>query len=390
MFKKQKALLLIVCLLCTIFGCKTGTKPKDRNSDINTDKTVVAKNIEVDSDKNTDKNYQHLLTVLEKEAVKNNGLLFNDTDVPATELLISNQLYLIVNSELDKPIHLRDYGFVLWYINKYLTDNNTTLKDNYSSYIELKEGIEKTFPKLYNFNTQSDMTNISYVETGFNRLLLEYYEYKYFLSLTKEQQIVIKKEYIAWQEYKSAAMKYFTAFHVVDGGSIAGIFRADYLGTLDEQYLSTVLGCSFENNVNDSDIDRNIGSSKNIKLDYTFIDTFPKYLEKVYSNKSTKSAITYSYSSKENFEELLELSNAEITAWNKWIDIRNSYSANGFDSKDCNYEYFTDMLKRTKLIDMKNLYFNHSYPESSVEEILLKPDSSVEEIVNYDFIKSYK
>ena len=374
MFKKQKALLLIVCLLCTIFGCKT----------------VDRQNRNIDIGKNTDKKYQTLLTVLEKEAVKNNGLLFNDTDVPATELLISNQLYLIVNSELAKPISSRNYDFVLWYVNKYLTTPDTVLKDNYNSYTELKEAIEKTFPKLYNFNTQADMTNISYVENGFNRLLLEYYEYKYFLSLTKEQQIVIDKERLAWMEYKSASMKFFTAFHVVDGGSIASIFRADYLGALNEQYLSTVLGCSFERNINDNGIDRNSGSSKNIKLDYAFIDTFPKYLEKVYSNKSTKSAITYSYSGKENFEELLELSNAEITAWNNWINIRNLYDTNGFNGKDCNYEYYTDMLKRTKLIDMKNLYFNHSYAESSVEEILLKPDSSVDEIINYDFIKSYK
>ena len=374
MFKKQKALLLIVCLLCTIFGCKT----------------VDRQNRNIDIDKSTDKKYQTLLTVLEKEAVKNNGLLFNDTDVPATELLISNQLYLIVNSELAKPISSRNYDFVLWYVNKYLTTPDTVLKDNYNSYTELKEAIEKTFPKLYNFNTQADMTNISYVENGFNRLLLEYYEYKHFLSLTKEQQIVIDKERLAWMEYKSASMKFFTAFHVVDGGSIASIFRADYLGALNEQYLSTVLGCSFERNINDNGIDRNIGSSKNIKLDYAFIDTFPKYLEKVYSNKSTKSAITYSYSGKENFEELLELSNAEITSWNNWINIRNLYDTNGFNGKDCNYEYYTDMLKRTKLIDMKNLYFNHSYAESSVEEILLKPDSSVDEIINYDFIKSYK
>ncbi len=387
MFKKLSLSLLIICLSFLIYGYTTATKSKDHSNDVSQDKKITTKNSEIV----TDKKYQNILTILEKEtAESNNGVFFTDPDMPKNELLISNQLHMIVNSELKKHIPSRNYDFVLWYINKYLTTKDTALKNKYNSYSELIEGVKKAFPKLYNFNNQADMTNISYVESGFNRLLLEYYEYKYFLSLTKQQQAIVEKERIAWQEYKSVAMKFFTAFHVEDGGSIAGIFRANYLDSLNEQYLSTVLGCSFTESTTDTDIGSNDDNNKKLKLNYTFIDTFPKYLEKVYSNKSTKSVITDSYNSKKSFEKLLELSKAEVVAWNNWINIRNSYNTNEFDSKNCNYEYYTDMLKRTKLIDMKNLYFNHAYADSSVKEILLRPSSTVEEILDYDFITRYK
>ena len=377
MFKKQ-ALLLIICSVVTMIGSSVVVIAQDEIIDITnykevktaeekTDKIVAQQNLAIDEEN------QKIINSLIKSSVgykfKNKSEDDEDSKTTKEEHELANlseeDKYIKMANELMVIISEDRYDLLIWYINTYLSDNKTALKDKYSSYDEFKTIISDLFPEN-KFFTQLDMGFMKGMERDFYSLMLQSYEHQYLSSLTDKQKKILEKEKEAWIKYKSLALDTFDKLHVEDGGSIGYIWRSDYATNLNNQYYSTILSCSFDND--------DLGAT--IKVDDKLISSAPKYF---------RDYLTYldSYS-KESIDKIITLLTAELKAWNEWIKIRESYGENGLDNKNCAYDYYTEKLKKQKLIDLRNVYENYATASSSYAKILLKDNSSMKDVINYN------
>ena len=161
-------------------------------------------------------------------------------------------------------------------------------------------------------------------------------------------------------------MDTFYELHIEDGGSIASMYYSDYAINLDNQYYGTILSCSFDND--------DLGST--VKVDDKLISSAPKYFKEY--------LVYLEHYSKESIDKIITSLTAELKAWDEWIKIRESYTENGLDNKKCAYDYYTEKLKKQKLIDLRNVYTNYAFMLDSYGKILLKDNSSMKDVINYN------
>ncbi len=379
MFKKQKALLLIIFSVVTLLGNFKVAISQDeiiditnykeiKNAEEKTDKIVEQHNLAIDEEN------QKIINSLIKSSVgfqfKNRAEDDEDSKTTKEEHELANlseeDKYINMANELMVIISEDRYDLLIWYINTYLSDNKTALKDKYSSYDEFKTILSDLFPEN-KFFTQLDMGFMKAMERDFYSLMLQSYEHQYLSTLTDKQKKILAKEREAWIKYKALARDTFYELHVVDGGSIASMHYSDYSINLDNQYYGTILSCSFDND--------DLGAT--VKVDDKLISSAPKYFKEylVYLESSY---------SKESIDKIITLLTAELEAWNEWIKIRESYNQSGLDNKKCAYDYYTEKLKKQKLIDLRNVYTNYSFILDSYGKILLKDNSSMKDVINYN------
>lgn len=356
MFRNKKILLLIVCSFVITLGYSSVA-------------TAQVKDVTTTEDKTAKIIQQQNIAINQKNQKILNSLLDNST-LTFTHPSGSDEYRKMAN-ELDVLISNDRYDLLIWYINTYLSDNKTALKDKYSSYDEFKTVISDIFPRN-RFSTQIDMNQMSNLENSFYSLMLQSYEHQYLSSLTKKQKKFIEKEREVWTKYKALAMDTFYELHVNGGGSMAPMFLSDYSNHLDDQYYGTILSCSFDND--------NLGSA--IKVDDKLIKSAPKYFRKYLASLG--------YYSKESIDKIITALNAELKAWDEWIKIRESYSKNGLNDKNCAYDYYTEKLKKQKLVDLRNVYENYANASASYGKIFLKDNSTMEDIINYNLIEAIK
>lgn len=345
MFKKQKVLLLIICSVVITLGYSS---------------IATAQVKDVTTTKDKQENQKILNSLLD-----NSSLTFTHPSGSDEYRKMANELDVIISNDR--------YDLLIWYINTYLSDNKTALKDKYSSYDEFKTVISDIFPDN-RFSTQLDINSMEGLQSSFYSLMLQSYEHQYLSSLTDKQKKIIEKEREAWIKYKGLSMDTFYELHVANrrSGSMGSMFKSNYSTHLDDQYYGTILSCSFDNN--------DLGSTA--KVDNKLIKSAPKYFKKYlmyigdYSKKST--------------DKVISTLNAELKAWNEWIKIRESYSKNGLNDKNCAYDYYTEKLKKQKLVDLRNAYENYANSSASYGEIFLKNNSTMEDIINYNLIEAIK
>ena len=376
MFKKQKALLLIIFSVVTLLGNFKVAISQDeiiditnykeiKNAEEKTDKIVEQHNLAIDEEN------QKIINSLIKSSV---GFQFKNRAEDNEDRKTTKEEHELANlSEEDKYINMANelmviisedrYDLLIWYINTYLSDNKTALKDKYSSYDEFKTILSDLFPEN-KFFTQLDMGFMKGMERDFYSLMLQSYEHQYLSTLTDKQKKILAKEREAWIKYKALARDTFYELHVVDGGSIASMHYSDYSINLDNQYYGTILSCSFDND--------DLGAT--VKVDDKLISSAPKYFKEYLVKRS----------SKESIDKIITLLTAELEAWNEWIKIRESYNQSGLDNKKCAYDYYTEKLKKQKLIDLRNVYTNYSFILDSYGKILLKDNSSMKDVINYN------
>ncbi len=358
MFKNLKVLPFIIYSFVFLLGNSIDAIAQDEIIDITDYKEVST------AEEKTDKIVKQQNLVIDQENQKILNSLLEKSPLTFTNPSESDEYRKMAN-ELSVLIYKDRYDLLIWYINTYLSDNKTVLKDKYSSFDEFKTVISDIFPKN-RFSTQTDMNEMSRMKQRFYELMFQSYEHQYLSSLTDKQKKIILKEKEAWIKYKELAIGTFYKLHIEEGGSIGHTYYSDYETNLTNQYYGTILSCSFDNEY--------LGST--VKVDNKLINSAPKYFRKY---------LTYlgDYS-KETIDKVITALNIELKAWNEWIKIRESYSKNGLESTDCAYDYYTEKLKKQKLIDLRNVYENYATSSSSYGKILLKDNSSMKDVINYN------
>jgi len=305
--------------------------------------------------------------------LKNTSPAFKDIHCSKEYLQLVNEIDVIVSSELRKPLELRDYEFISWYVDQHLFNGKKLLNDKYVTYDDFIVQIETIFPNN-EFSTQLYINFMESLETAFYQLIIGYYEMQYLASLDKKQLKLANEEKKAWQEYRDISFDVLDKLYFGEGsGSMSGMFKAGYKKYLYDQYARTSIDYYF-NRAN---------TSSDFEIDDKLIVNAYKY----FSLKNLKDF--FQIDSEKEMKELQKSLKKEETSWNNWMKIRASYSKLLKGDELVYYNASTERLKKMKLIDLKNLYSEYSIMPNSSYDMLLKKDSSKDEILKYDFINIF-
>ena len=307
-----------------------------------------------------------------KSILDNHTPQFDEQNSSQDYLQTVNQIYAITDSQLSKSLESRDYNFVFWYIETHLSSEKNLLTEKLASYDELQEQIANVFPSN-KFSNQFNMNQMAYLEIRFYPLIAEYYEMEYFNSLSPKLLKLAKQEKDAWAQYSEISVDLLDKLHFGEGsGSIAPLFKAEYRKDINNQYFRTIIDYYFKRKSSFSDFE----------IKDIWIDNAYKYFKK----KEIEAHLPINETEREIFKTLQQ----EQNAWNQWIKIRDTYSKNLTKEELGYHRASTERLKKIKLINLKNLYAEYAVALGSFYDLLLKQNSSEEELLNYDYIEAMK